>query len=154
LIKNLQQRLNDMRKTLQKELKYQSLPNDRIDDSSNHHSLNNGNNTFTTNNNRIQHGTLPSDLNNQINSSLLKRDNSSLPKTPTTPTNTNNTISMSSLIKNNNESNSLTFNNSPSSKIAQSKNFTSEDVNFKYLKHVVLKCLTSREYEVKSIMNQ
>lgn len=107
MIKNLQQRLNDMKKTLQKELKYQSLPNDK-------------------------QPTSPEPLlaqqesDNSINKTVL-----------------NKRVSNSCL-------NGFKLKQSVNS--AQLSNLH-DDVNFKYLKHVVFKFLTSREYEVNLILN-
>lgn len=107
-IKNLQQRLNDMKKTLQKELKFQSLPNEIEIVSS------------QKKKEPITHQKII------IEESKIKTNEefaiiqTMSPPTPTTP-------------KNNGKPKPLTNDN---------------EINFKYLKHVVLKFITSREYEV------
>lgn len=119
MIKNLQQRLNDMKKTLQKELKYQALPNEAATASIN------------TSANMPSNKTTPSptmSVHNQFNSETK----------PSETVNNTRRISAhhltlgrkSSLLTNNNLSN------------------LHDDVNFKYLKHVVFKFVTSRDYEV------
>lgn len=107
MIKNLQQRLNDMKKTLQKELKYQSLPNDKQPTST-------------------EPSLTQQESDNSINKTVL-----------------NKRVSSSCL-------NGFKLKQPVNS--AQLSNLH-DDVNFKYLKHVVFKFLTSREYEVNLILN-
>lgn len=103
-----------MKKTLQKELKYHKLPNEKKSESlselqnAGHNSLN---------------------LNNQI--SPVASNTSSI----------NNNLSLSDKPINKFQNSSLKKNHSLDMRILH------DDVNFKYLKHVVLKFLTSREYE-------
>lgn len=115
-----------MKKTLQKELKYQMLPNEK-----------------QTQNEPSTESQQAKSLNNSITSttSLSPKSSSS------SISNTQQTSSTNVLAK-------KISNPTPNFNIK--KNLTSadmsglhEDVNFKYLKHVVLKFLTSREYEVK-----
>ncbi|CAF1050500.1 unnamed protein product, partial [Brachionus calyciflorus] len=118
-IKNLQQRLNDMKKTLQKELKYHMLPNEKT--------------VPTTPDTGLESPKIPKPnlSNTQIspvssNTSLVNHQISPLTKTPSLP---HSTFS----VKKNLSSSDMSV--------------LHEDVNFKYLKHVIVKFLTSREYE-------
>lgn len=111
VIKNLQQRLNDLKKTLQKELKYQQLPNE---------------------------AAKPSHAHSSASDDML------LQKTPTRPVSNgvfNETTPQQNALKR------------PSLVAASSGGLVNgvkklDDVNNKYLKHVIFKFLTSREYEV------
>lgn len=116
MIKNLQQRLNDIKKTLQKELKYQNvhLPNENVE-------------------------TKPSNLHKTPSSQSLT----------TKPAYTS--YNSQQQVRAPNHPNSIPFLNSPNSPPPVNNSHLSslhDDVNFKYLKHVVLKFLCSREYEV------
>ncbi len=110
MIKNLQQRLTDIKKALQKELKYQSvgLPNEFVE-------------------------TKPSSLHKTPSSQSLTSKPTYIPHN----SNTSHHLNTSSVI----QQNIPAVNNSQLSSLH-------DDVNFKYLKHVVLKFLCSREYEV------
>lgn len=107
MIKNLQQRLNDIKKTLQKELKYQNvhLPNESVE-------------------------TKPFNLHKTPSSQSLT----------TKPTYTSTKMSI------------LHPPNSPPPVNNSHLSSLHGDVNFKYLKHVVLKFLCSREYEVSTLV--
>ncbi len=122
MIKNLQQRLNDMKKTLQKELKYQSLPNENK-------SSNDQQQQQTVPNNKV---VIVENQNKSISSTFLNNKRLSL----TTQSNLNLTNN------NNNLHKKLSANNT------NQLSSLHDDVNFKYLKHVIFKFLTSREYEV------
>lgn len=130
MIKNLQQRLNDMKKTLQKELKYQSLPNENksSNDQQQQQTVPNNNN-----NNKV---VIVENQNKSISSTLLNNKRLSL----TTQSNLNLTNNLNN--NNNNLHKKLSANNT------NQLSSLHDDVNFKYLKHVIFKFLTSREYEV------
>jgi len=113
MIKNLQQRLNDMKKALKKELNSQAemqLPADKIKEKNLLH------NSASTNSLRSNASS--------TNSQTLKASFSTMPKS------------------------SHLLNYTHSSNEANNLSSLHEDVNFKYLKHVVFKFLCSREYEV------
>lgn len=107
--------MNDLKKTLQKELKYHMLPNEKKNESI-FETPNNGQNSPKTNHDISpivsntslisQNSILPDKISNKFNNMISKKNHSTLDMT-----------------------------------------ILHEDVNFKYLKHVVLKFLTSREYE-------
>lgn len=148
VIKNLQQRLNDMKKTLQKELKFQSLPNEKPK------------NEQYTNSQGANEQDLINDL--DMNSPIKK------PMNPKFSLDYSSDTQAQSILKHVPPSTQfkkqLTNTNSANSSVLNSTAFNSsnkkvnlvnsqlshlhDDVNFKYLKHVVLKFLTSREYEV------
>jgi len=118
-----------MKKTLQKEFKYQTTPNES-----------------NTNYQQEKHSNDSSKVNNKHNS-----QNNNIVKIPSVSTTAakiqkqhNNVIKLlpdeTSLAQNSN--------NQPFPKSNSNLSHLHDDVNFKYLKHVVLKFLTSREYEV------
>lgn len=128
MIKNLQQRLNDMKKTLQKELKYQSLPNETI---------------------TVTHSPSSTQSKQSISSSPSNHQTIEIkPSESTSLTNTNNINNKRISNHSNLSRKSSTFN--------ANNNLSNlhDDVNFKYLKHVVLKFVTSREYEVRKLFKQ
>ena len=121
IIKNLQQRLNDMKKTLQKEFKYQCLASEDSLKSINELKLN-----IHSSQSSASFMTLindPSTASNQVHTSH--------PKT-----------------KKSFESPHSSGASTAGHKMNAHLITLHSDVNFQYLKHVVLKFLTSREYEV------
>ena len=130
MIKNLQQRLNDMKKTLQKELKYQSLPNEN-----------------KSSNDQQQQQTVPNYSNNKV--VIVENQNKSISSTLLN----NKRLSLTTQSSNLNLTYNLNNNNNNLHKKLSANNTNQlsslhDDVNFKYLKHVIFKFLTSREYEV------
>lgn len=103
-----------MKKTLQKELKYHKLPNEKKSESL-------------------------SELQNVVNNSS-KFNNETSPVSSNNST-INNNLSLSDKPINKFQNSILKKNHSLDMRILH------DDVNFKYLKHVVLKFVTSREYE-------
>lgn len=154
VIKNLQQRLNDMKKTLQKELKFQSLPNEKPK-----------NEQYTSQGANEQDQVSDLEMNSPIKKpmnpkfsldyssdtqaqSILKHvppSASSQLKKQLTISNSANNSALNSATNAFNNNNS---NNKKVNLVNSQLSHLHDDVNFKYLKHVVLKFLTSREYEV------
>jgi golgin subfamily A protein 1 len=123
-IKNLQQRLNDMKKTFQKEFKFQSSAN---------------NNESTT--------SVSESKNNKTSQIEVNNNNSSAAKLNATK---KQTYLFKSISMSNNAAETIFSTQSalatPHKDMTQLSHLH-DDVNFKYLKHVVLKFLTSRSYE-------
>lgn len=144
VIKNLQQRLNDMKKTLQKELKYQQLPNEMC----------HGSNQFTANvDDEMTHATSPLTTTTTMPKSGVNNNNNNKTNKQLLPSDTlmNQSWRQSQSLN----GGSINIAKKPSISFAESvlngtlnSNKRNEDVNNKYLKHVILKFLTSREYEV------
>ena len=142
MIKNLQQRLNDMKKTLQKELKYQSLPNE-----SKAMTVLESTTSTTTNSNSVNTSSIIQLINPSKTEEHTALNLTLLPNTPASPPSSHNNHSFPI------RRTSLTIGKStPPTNNAQ-LNHLHDDTNFKYLKHVILKFLTSREYEVNFIKN-
>ena len=139
LIKNLQQRLNDMKKTLQKELKYQSLPNEpsvSAPPADHDNGSNAGKPSQQEQQQQMKNGfktTAPVTPALEAKAQLVKKANQPAiyPASSQSAAQSNPALSM--------KRNSIQPNHLSN---------LHEDVNFKYLKHVVLKFVTSREYEV------
>lgn len=133
LIKNLQQRLNDMKKTLQRELKYQSLPNEskKISSLESVTCVNTPSAVQQINSSKPGEQTAPN---------FTPLLNSSAP-----PQSTQNNHQL----QNRRTSSTIGFTHKPFNNTNNNAQLSHlhDDVNFKYLKHVVLKFLTSREYE-------
>lgn len=121
VIRNLTQRLNDMKKTLQRELKFQTLPNEK-------HQQQQDLQPFAQTTNQDKKPNFESSTPNH---------------------NSDNTNKQDLLKKHSNLNYILSKTAKPMPHVANLSNLH-DDVNFKYLKHVVLKFLTSREYEVSS----
>lgn len=132
VIKNLQQRLNDLKKTLQKELKYQQLPNE----------------------------TAPAAIAANVNSSAEETVQARLARVPpppppssSSPLSLSNGYDMTTTSKTNALKKPI-----PVTSAASCTDFMLngsmqagkklDEINHKYLKHVIFKFLTSREYEV------
>jgi len=136
VIKNLQQRLNDMKKTLQKELNYQNLnfnlPNESIQQKS-------ATSTSTTPN-KNTNNTLLNGLHNSSSASVLNSSTSG---------HNNSITNMKSPGSKSMFNSSSTYNSANSLLKHQNEHLSSlhDDVNFKYLKHVVFKFLSSRDNE-------
>jgi hypothetical protein len=154
VIKNLQQRLNDLKKTLQKELKYQQLPNESISSlpSTSHHQMNH----------HIQnqsHQMPPmSPLYNRMGSGdetsmmmSLQQSNSTSQKSVVNGDVFKDMKRMS--IASAGGSASATASSAAAGFMMLNGQKKLDDVNNKYLKHVILKFLTSREYEVYMLFN-
>lgn len=142
VIKTLQQRINDLKKTLQKELKYQQLPNESTTPSS-------------------AAAAVPQQLSSQHQKSLT----SPISPSPAHPTSSDESLAFkfNKYTTVQNGGHELTVGEAaaamnqalkrPSTGTISSIGFMNgakklDDINNKYLKHVVLKFLTSREYEV------
>ena len=132
IIKNLQQRLNDMKKTLQKEFKYQSFPNESLPDCGTTLVQEKNSNELTVNKNK------PNAHNNSSNK-MVNSSNIQAIKPQKQINNLKSTLNEVSFAQASNQ-----FLNKNNSQLS----YLHDDVNFKYLKHVVLKFLTTREYEV------
>lgn len=104
-----------MKKTLQKELKFQALPNEVESTGSSKRTQSTTSQKITANDDS-KNGTIKSEASYAI--------------IQTTPT--------------------ATLPNTPSKVKASKQLHSTEEINFKYLKHVVLKFVTSREYEVRN----
>jgi len=117
----LTQRLNDMKKTLQRELKFQTLPNEKQQQQQPQQDYQPS--AQTTNQDKKYSFDSSPALQSTNKQDLLKKHS-----------NLNYILSKSA---------------KPMPNVANLSNLH-DDVNFKYLKHVVLKFLTSREYEVSS----
>jgi len=151
VIKNLQQRLNDMKKTLQRELKFQALPNDTIIGESLSPKSN------PTNTQRESLAKIHAPQSNDLHSSL------SQPQSPVSLLSHPFQLSTSEQPLPNHLANGSSISNSQFAKISLSKRLSSlsmgnpvmynesalqlDDINFKYLKYVVLKFFTSNSYE-------
>jgi hypothetical protein len=110
-----------MKKTLQKELKFQTLPNEKHQHQQDH---------------QLSTSTTNQDKKHSFDSSTLNQSS-------------DNTNKQDLLKKHSNLNYILSKTAKPMPHVANLSNLH-DDVNFKYLKHVVLKFLTSREYEVSS----
>ena len=154
VIKNLQQRINDMKKTLQKELKYQALPNEQLKlksvDSQQQFSPIKSNFSENLNNNYTSMPSTPITTNSN-NFSVLNNKQETTNVRKSSPTSHHNSlsrkISASAQTTSLNQTRKYSITNGTSS-VTNTMSYLEEDVNFKYLKHVVLKFLTSKEYEV------
>lgn len=113
VIRNLQQRLNDLKKTLQRELKYQQLPNE---------------------------AAVPNPAVDEI-ASRTKPSVAQIEAKSVNGTGPAKKVSLPTPIVSPTVTSAFLFNGIPSNKKL-------DDINHKYLKHVILKFLTSREYEV------
>jgi golgin subfamily A protein 1 len=145
-----------MKKTLQKELKYQALPNEQL--------------KLKSVDSQYQFSPIKSNISENLNNNFT-----SMPSTPTTSNSNNFSALNKHELINGSKMSSI---NPPiisrkqsasaqTSSINQTRKFSitngtvnntislnsmdhlEDDINFKYLKHVVLKFLTSKEYEVK-----
>lgn len=137
LIKNLTQRLNDMRKTLTKELKCQMLPNELP-----------ANHAATSSKSHQQQQQQQA---NDVAAAKSHVESSKAGGGSQRKSLTHQQISLSS----SSFHHPTTTNNTPPKRLGSTSTAATnlsnlhDDVNFKYLKHVVLKFITSREYEVR-----
>lgn len=149
VIKNLQQRLNDLKKTLQKELKYQQLPNESISSSpsTSHHQMNH----------HVQNQSqMPpmSPLYNRMGSGdetslmmSLQQSNSTSQKSVING-DVFKDMKRMSIASAGGSASAATASSAAAGFMMLNGQKKLDDVNNKYLKHVILKFLTSREYEV------
>jgi len=152
LIKNLQQRLSDMKKTLHKELKYHAFPNEsNTNDNSHHHQI--PTKKSPTPNEDMGADAIGAGLSfspADSPTSTISDNEVSSKKQPSIPStlSTHNTTTGNNKKIQGRKLQSMTHQSSSGGASASMPDFSLvEDVNFKYLKHVVIKFMTSKEYE-------
>jgi hypothetical protein len=152
-----------MKKTLQKEFKFNLFPNEQTtsDNSTNRDSLAPNRNINKLNGPiNHSHSHSPSPTRNSTNTPLQnitpkitsqKQLAQSISATLQLPSNRRPSVTSTSSLNNAAIASPNAFQSALKKSINNPSQLSSlhEDINFKYLKHVVLKFLTSREYEVK-----